>query len=54
MTRYEYTINLKEKAENRAKKETDLSLKIFWTNAAFGYERRLERMTVEEASEVIA
>ncbi len=53
MTTFEYThkqIQICEAKAEHFKKVCDKSLTDFWGNAAVGYQRRLERMSLEEAN----
>lgn len=51
MTVYEYLIGKKEHAERMAAKSEE-PLKTFWINAKNGFERRLDKLTVEEAGKI--
>ena len=53
MSTFEYTHKQIQRCESNAKhyqKSGDKSLKDFWENAAVGFQRRLSRMSLEEAN----
>lgn len=53
MTNYEYLMNRKDEAEQKALemlKKNELALSQFYMNGAKGFEKRAKALTVEEAS----
>lgn len=54
MTRYEYLMNEKDKAERKAvemTKKNEPELSRFYQNGAEGFERKAKALTIEEAGE---
>lgn len=51
MTRFEYLQNQKNYCLSMAEKTNDISLKIFYKNAAEGYRQKIAKLTVCEAGE---
>ena len=53
MTKFENLMRLSDNYKNKAIKASDTDLKKFFYQAAVGFKRKAEKLTVEEASTVI-
>lgn len=53
MTKHEKLINKANECTKKAAGTNDLNLKLFYRNASEGFKIKAEKLTVEEAEEVV-
>lgn len=53
MTKYEYLNGIANECMEKAKKTNDLNLQKFYINAYFGFIKKIQRLSLEQAELII-